>query len=130
MVVISGLLSNQNDTYMVCDFMENKRVISKLQVPEKETFERLVHNFSGKVFPKSYTPYLLAARNIEQETGEPITDEMWDNMIFIGDYRGVYDHKEDTFYDAWESDMDAGSPVEAAYRDAVASTYHALRHVE
>lgn len=123
MIVISGLDIGDNGTYIVRNFMNNKKPISRVRLPAYKSFEHAVRALSGKIFPKSYEYYLLAANNLNID----VDNDTWDNMIFIGDYRGKYNYETKTYETARMLGMGAGSPVEIAYRDALASTYNALR---
>lgn len=125
MAVISGLDIGDNDTYIVRNFMNNKRPISHVKLPAYMSFEQAIRALSGKLFPKSYENYLLAANNLQVSAD----NDTWDNMIFIGDYRGKYNYEEQVYEHAQSLGMGAGSPIEIAYRDALASTYKALQHL-
>lgn len=125
MVVISGLDIGEDNTYIVRNFMNTERPISHVKLPAYNSFEQAIRALSGKLFPKSYENYLLAANNLQLSAD----NDTWDNMIFIGDYRGKYNYEEKIYEHAQMLGMGAGSPVEIAYRDALASTYNALQHL-
>lgn len=125
MIVISGLDVGDNNTYIVRNFMANKKPISRVKLPKYKTYEHAIRDLSGRLFPKSYDYYLLAAHNLQLSPD----NDTWDNMIFFGDYRGKYNYEEKVFEPVQSLGMGAGSPVEIAYRDALASTYNTLQHI-
>lgn len=76
----------------------------------------------GKFYPASYYPYLVKAAELEKA---PDAD-VWENMIYAEDPRGVWDGEKKVYRNVTELDRGAATDEEIAYVDALDATYNSL----
>lgn len=117
---INGLVKT-NDGYEIKNFLDPASHPFKISDLKFESYIKAVHALSGRLYPESYTPYLLAVAKLEP------TSSIWDNLIFLGHAYGKYDHSRNSFISANQLGMDSSSKMEIAYRLALDETYKSLR---
>ena len=116
----NGIVQTENG-FAVKDFdsCEIKFNLGRLSFP---SYLDAVENCKGKFYPLSYYLYLLKAAELESA---PDAD-VWENMIYAEDPRGVWDGEAKIFRNVTEMDRGAATDDEIAYVDALAFTYKSL----
>lgn len=117
--VVNGIIQTEHG-YAVKNFMELTKQpvgIGRLSFPDYET---AVKYLAGKAYPASYRPYLIAVKGMEPD------NDTWNNLIFIGQAAGYYDHELGTFKSARQMDMGAATETEVAYLEALDATYRSI----
>lgn len=119
MSFVNGIIQTENG-YAVKDFMALEKQpieIGRLSFADYDTAVSLLAN---KAYPESYRPYLLAVKGIQPD------NDTWNNLMFIGQAAGYYDHEQKIFKNARQMDMAAATDTEIAYVEALASTYKSI----
>lgn len=118
--LINGIIQTKNG-YAVKNFMfPDKRPIAIGDL-SFTNYESAVHYLSNLLYPESYRPYLLAVKDITPD------NDTWDNLMFIGHVKGLYDHAEGRFKSARQLAMNAANGAETAYIEALESTYNSIQ---
>jgi hypothetical protein len=81
-----------------------------------------VNECRGKFYPKSYYQYLEKADGLEE-----LNADVWENMIYAEDYRGVWDGERKEYRDVSTMNRGAATDEELAYVDALDATYNSLK---
>lgn len=116
----NGIIQTENG-FSVKDFEtgELKFGIGNIQF---SSYMDAVEACRGKFYPLSYYPYLLKAAELENA---PDAD-VWENMIYAEDPRGVWDGERKTYRNVSAMDRGAATEEEIAYVDALDATYTSL----
>ena len=85
-----------------------------------KSYEAAVQYLANLLYPQSYKPYLLAVQRLTPDM------DIWNNLVFIGHADGFYDHEQKQFRNARQMNMDAGTPKQLAYLEALETTYHSI----
>ncbi len=125
--MINGIIQSK-DGFALKDF-EGCKVISDIGDLHFVTYEEAVDKCCGVYYPVEYRPYLKEMGEL-RKTGrlekEPDAD-VWENLIYADDYRGVWDGERKEYRDVTSMDKGAAADDEIAYVDALAITYDSLR---
>lgn len=124
--MINGIVQIKNG-FAVKDFDTDTIIqdIGKLSFP---SYEKAVDACSEKFYPAAYHSYLTKIGEL-QATGElkknPDAD-VWENLIYADDYRGIYDGEKKEWRNVTALDKGASTEEEIDYVDALAFTYASL----
>lgn len=116
----NGIIKTE-DGFSVKDFDED-RVVFSIGNPEFPSYMDAVEACRGKFYPPSYYPYLAKASELDKT---PDTD-VWENMIYAEDPRGVWDGEREVWRNVSSMDRGAATDEEIAYVDALDATYTSL----
>lgn len=116
----NGIIKTENG-FSVKDF-ESGDVKYSIGNPTFPTYVDAVEGCKGKFYPMSYYLYLLKADELDKA---PDAD-VWENMVYAEDPRGVWDGEEKVYRNVTEMDRGAATDEEIAYIDALAATYDSL----
>lgn len=116
----NGIVKTDNG-FSVKDF-ESGKIKFNIGSPVFKSYEDAVGNFRGTFYPQSYYPYLMKAAELDKA---PDAD-VWENMVYAEDPRGVWDGEEQVYHNVTELDRGAATDDEIAYIDALDSTYRSL----
>lgn len=116
----NGIIQNE-DGFSVKDF-ETGHVLFHIGIIHESSYMRAVEKCYGKYYPVSYFPYLIKAATLDKE---PDAD-VWENMIYAEDPRGVWDGEKEEYRDVSSMDRGAATEEEIAYVDALDATYKSL----
>lgn len=108
--------------FSVKDF-ENRKILFSIGQITFPTYEAAVKACRGKFYPQSYHQYLLRAAKLDKD---PDAD-VWENMIYAEDPRGVYDGETKKYKNISSMDRGAATEEEVAYIDALDATYRSLK---
>lgn len=125
--MINGIIKVRNE-FAVKDFSENK-VLFRIGNPVFSSYENAVNDVCGKYCPASYHSYLSKVGELQalgELTKEPDAD-IWENLIYAEDYRGVWNGTEQEYQPVTSVDKGAATEDELDYVDALASTYESLK---
>lgn len=108
--------------FSVKDF-ESGEVKFAIGSPSFPSYMDAVERCRGRFYPVSCYPYLVKAAGLDREPDADI----WENMVYAEDPRGVWDGEAKVFRNVTEMDRGAATEDEIAYIDALAATYESLR---
>lgn len=120
----NGIIRTKKGNFAVKDFETNHFVFGLGQM-NFSSYMDAVEGCRGKFYPESYYPYLTQAFGIEDRPGIA-TWEVFNNMIYANDPRGVWDGEREEWRDVSTMDRGAGTEEEITYIDALDSTYKSL----
>lgn len=86
------------------------------------TYRDALESCRGKFYPQSYYSYLLKAAELDKAPDADI----WENMIYAQDPRGVWDGEREEYRNITSMDRGAATNAEIAYVDALDTTYKSL----
>lgn len=118
--MINGIIQTENG-FSVKDF-DAEEVMFSIGCIRFRSYMDAVKTCKGIFYPLSYYHYLKMAAGLE---GVPDAD-VWENMVYAGDSRGIYDGETDTWRNVTSIDRGAATEEEIAYIDALDSTYKSL----
>lgn len=107
--------------YFVKDFDTNE-VKYNIGNPKFNSYMEAVNECRGKFYPESYYQYLEKAARLEE-----LNADVWENMIYAEDYRGVWDGERKEYRDVSTMNRGAATDEELAYVDALDATYNSLK---
>lgn len=116
----NGIIKTENG-FSVKDF-ETEEVKFSIGNPKFKSYMDAVNECRGKFYPDSYHQYLEKAAELEE-----LNADVWENMIYAGDYRGVWDGERKEYRDISTMDRGAATEDEIAYVDALDATYNSLK---
>lgn len=116
----NGIIKTENG-FSVKDF-ESCEVKFNIGSPSYSTYIDAVEGCKGRFYPLSLYPYLLKAAELDKA---PDAD-VWENMVYAEDPRGVWDGEEQVYHNVTELDRGAATDDEIAYIDALDATYRSL----
>ena len=123
----NGIIQVENG-FAVKDF-ETEKVIFNIGEISFPSYEDAVEGCFNKFYPASYWQYLTGVGKLLKSGDlkkEPDLD-IWENLIFAEDYRGMYDGETNKYRNVTAMDRDAATEEEIDYIDALAFTYKSLR---
>lgn len=121
-----GIVKTDNG-FAVKDFSTG-RVLYTLVKLSFYTYRDAMENCRNKFYPSSYYQYLdevIRLKELGVLTKEPDAD-IWENLIYGGDYRGIWDGTRQEYRNVTSMDKGAATDEEIAYVDALAATYESL----
>lgn len=116
----NGIVKTENG-FSVKDF-ESGEIKFNIGNPSFSSYVDAVESCKGKFYPISFYLYLLKAAELDKA---PDAD-VWENMVYAEDPRGVWDNEEKVYRNVTEMDRGAATEDEIAYIDALDATYHSL----
>lgn len=117
---VNGIIQTENG-YAVKNFMASKKQPIDVGKLSFTNYETAVLYLANRIYPESYRPYLLAVKDMEPD------NDTWNNLMFIGQAAGYYDHEKKTFKSARQMDMGAATDTELAYLEALDATHKSIR---
>lgn len=124
--MINGIIKT-NDGFAVKDFSANA-VMFRLGKLHFSSYEEAVEKCRAKYYPISYYQYLKKVGELK-ESGELVKEpdaDIWENLIYALDYRGVWDGTKEKYKPVTSVDKGAATDDEIDYVDALAATYESL----
>ena len=113
--------------FAVKDF-DTEKIVYNIGYISFPSYEKAVESCCGRFYPPSYQPYLVKVNElITSGKLQTIPDaDIWENLIYADDYRGVYDGERKEWRNVTSMDKGAATEDEIDYVDALASTYKSL----
>lgn len=121
-----GIIKMGDGSFALKDF-ESGSVIS--------VFGHLTFSSYGQAVERCYAKYPscqyghLKKINKLKASGELVKEpdaDIWENLVYAGDYRGLWDGTRQEYRNVTSMDKGAATEVEIAQIDALASTYESL----
>ncbi len=117
--LVNGIIKTK-DGFAVKNFTDPDTVI-EIGTLSFDNYPQAVHYLANLLYPESYRSYLLAVEKITPNR------DTWNNLIFLGTSKGLYDYEQKCYKSARQLDMSAASEVEVAYVEALHSTYESIQ---
>lgn len=123
--MINGIVPSK-DGFAVKDF---GACVVKFSIgkPEFSSYKAAVNACRGKYYPDSYHAYLIQMEGVEKENLKICTWEAFNNMVYAGDPRGIWDGEREEWRDVSTMDKGAATEDEIDYLDALDATYRSLK---
>lgn len=117
---INGVIALKQHHYAIKNFMDPNREPIPIGTLAFDDYTNAIVALAGKVYPRSFYPYLLAVRELTPD------EDTWNNLIFTGHAEGTYDNEEHRFRSALSQGMDSTTREQQAYVAALISTYNSI----
>lgn len=116
----NGIVS-QKEGFAVKNF-ETGEIAFEIGNQKYASYEEACKKCVGKFYPQSYFPYLMGAGNLKIS----LDTDTWENMVYAGDPRGVWDNEKKEYRNVSAMDRGAATEDEIAYIDALDATHKSL----
>lgn len=124
--MINGIVQI-NKGFAVHDFTKGK-IVFNIGTLGFSTYEEAAKVCRGKFYPASFYKYLIKVGQLKKsgELKRKPDADIWENLIYAEDYRGVWDGTKEKYVPVTSVDKGAATEEELDYVDALAATYESL----